>query len=34
MHSTVYKIDGQQGSTVEHSDIYSMFCNNLKWERI
>ena len=29
MHTTVYKIDKQQGPTVPHKDLYSLSCNNL-----
>ena len=29
MHTTIYKIDNQQGSTVEHRELYSILCNNL-----
>ena len=29
MHTTVYKIDKQQGPTVQHRELYSVFCNNL-----
>ena len=32
--ATVYKIDEQQGSTVEHRELYSISCNNLYWKRI
>ena len=29
MHTTIYKIDNQQGSTLQHRELYSIFCNNL-----
>ena len=29
MHTTLYKIDKQQGFTVYHRELYSIFCNNL-----
>ena len=25
---TVYKVDNQQGPTVQHRELYSVFCNN------
>ena len=28
-HTTMYKIDNQEGRTVEHRELYSIFCNNL-----
>ena len=28
-HTTIYKLDNQQGPTVEHRELYSIFCNNL-----
>ena len=28
-HATLYKIDNQQGPTVVHRKLYSIFCNNL-----
>ena len=28
-HTTIYKIDNQQGPTVEHRELYSMFCDGL-----
>ena len=34
IHTTVYKIDNQQGPTVEHRELYSIFCNNLNGKRI
>ena len=34
VHSTVYKIDNQQGPTVEHRELYSIFYNNLNGKRI
>ena len=32
--TTVYKIDNQQGPTVEHREIYLRACNNIYGERI
>ena len=29
IHTTIYKIDNQQGHTVQHRELYSIFCNNL-----
>ena len=29
IHTTVYKIDDQQGSTKQHRKIYSIFCTKL-----
>ena len=26
---TIYKIDNQQGPTVQHTELYSIFCNKL-----
>ena len=34
IHTTVYKMDNQQGPTVEHEELYSIFCNNLYGKRI
>ena len=34
IHTTIYKIDNQQGPTVEHRELYSIFCNNLNGKRI
>ena len=28
-HTTIYKIDKQQGPTVQHRELYSISCNNL-----
>ena len=28
-HERIYKIDNQQGSAVQHRELYSRFCNNL-----
>ena len=33
-HTTIYKIDNQQGLTVQHSELYSIFCDNLCKKRI
>ena len=32
--TTVFKTDNQQGPTVLHRKLYSIFCNNLSGERI
>ena len=29
IHTTAYKIDNQQGPTVQHRELYSIPCNNL-----
>ena len=29
IHTTVYKTDNQEGSTVEHRELYTLSCNNL-----
>ena len=29
IHTTVYKIDKQQGFTVQHRELYSISCNNI-----
>ena len=29
IHTTIYAIDNQQGSTIQHWELYSLFCNNL-----
>ena len=29
IHTTIYKIDNQEGPTVQHRDLYSIYCNNL-----
>ena len=33
-HTTVYKIDNQQGPTVQHRELYSITCNNLYGKRV
>jgi len=33
-HTTVYKIDNQEGPTVQHRELYSTICNNLYGKRI
>ena len=30
----IYKIDNQQGPTVQHKELYSVFYNNIYWKRI
>ena len=34
IHTTICKIDNQQGPTVQNREIYSIVCNNLYRERI
>ena len=34
MHTTIYKIDNQQGPAVEHSELHPIFCDNLDEKRI
>ena len=34
IHTTIYKIDKQQGPTVKHRELYSVFCDNLYGKRI
>ena len=34
IHTTVYKTDGQQGTTVQYVELYSVICNDLCGERI
>ena len=29
LSTTIYKIDNQQGPTVQHKELYSIFCDNL-----
>ena len=29
IHTTIYKIDNQQGPTVQHKELYSIYCINL-----
>ena len=29
IYTTIYKVDNQQGPTIQHRELYSMFCNNL-----
>ena len=29
-HTTIYKIDNRQGHTVQHRELYSIFCDKLK----
>ena len=29
IHTTTYKIDNQQGPSIQHKELYSIFCNNL-----
>ena len=33
-HTTVYRMDNQQGPTVEHREVYSILCNDLHGKRI
>ena len=32
IQTTTYKTDKQQGPTVSHRELYSIFCNKLKWK--
>ena len=34
IQTTIYKIDKQQGPTVQHRELYSVSFNNLQWKRI
>ena len=34
VHTAIYKIDNQQGPTVEHRELCSVLCNNLNGKRI
>ena len=34
VHTATFKIDNQQGPSVPHRDICSIFCNNLNGKRI
>ena len=34
IHTTICKIDNQQGPTVEHRELYSILCNGLYGKRI
>lgn len=33
-HTTIYKVDDQQGPCVKHRELYPVFCNSLYGERI
>ena len=33
-HTTICKTDNQQGPTVQHRELYSIFCDNLYEKRI
>lgn len=33
-HTTIYKLDNQQGPTVQHRGLFSIFCNNLWGKKI
>ena len=33
-HTTIYKIGNQQGPTILHRELYSIFCDNLYGKRI
>ena len=33
-HTTVYEIDNQQGPTLDHTELYSIICNDLYGKRI
>ena len=34
LHTSIYKIDNQQGPSVWHRELCSIFCNNLHGKRI
>ena len=34
MHTTIYKIDKQQGFTLQHRELYLISYNKLQWKRI
>ena len=34
VYTAIVKIDNQQGPTVQHRKLYSMFCNNLAGKRL
>ena len=34
IHTTIYETGNQQGPTLQHREIYSISCNNLKWKRM
>ena len=34
IHTAIFKIDNQQGPTVQHRECFSVFCNNLSGKRI
>jgi len=34
MQSVIYRMDKQQGPTVEHSELYSIFCDKPQWKRM
>ena len=33
-YTTIFKIENQQGPTLQHKELCSVFCNNLNGERI
>ena len=34
IHTTIFKTDNQQGPTIQHRELCSLFCNNLNGKRI
>ena len=34
IHTAMFKTDNQQGTTIKHRELCSVFCNNLNGERI
>ena len=34
MQTITYKMDGQQGPTVQHRELYSISCDKPQWKRI
>ena len=33
VHTAIFKMDNLQGPTVQHRELCSVLCNNLKWEK-
>ena len=34
VHSAIFKMDNQQGHTVQHSEFFAMFCGSLDWKYV
>ena len=34
MQTSIHRMNKQQGPTIEHRELYSIFCNKPKWKRI